>query len=173
MLCSAYSDYSWETIHTRFVQTDRLLILKKPFDPVEVRQMAWAQVERWSHNAAHRHREHELHKSADTLRTLLQLLPDALLRVGEDGTCLDFQAPPPPPASAWPAFPPGQKLSDVLPEDVARQLLTHIHQALLDGSRHILEHAQPVGAETRSFESRIAALDAAEALVLVRDITRR
>jgi CheY-like chemotaxis protein len=173
VLCSAYSDYSWETLHTRFVQTDRLLILKKPFDPVEVRQMAWAQVERWDHNAAHRHREQELRRSADTLRTLLQLLPDALLRVGGDGTCLDFQAPPPASGSAWPAIPPGRKLSEVLPEDVARQLLTHIHQALRDGSRHVLEHAQLVGSETHSFESRIAALDAAEALVLVRDITRR
>lgn len=48
VICSAYADCSWETIQDRFGQTDRLLILKKPFDPVEVRQMACALTERWN-----------------------------------------------------------------------------------------------------------------------------
>lgn len=51
VICSAYSDYSWETMRARFGQTDRLLVLKKPFDPVEVRQMASALVEKWNHLA--------------------------------------------------------------------------------------------------------------------------
>jgi CheY-like chemotaxis protein len=166
VLCSAYSDYSWDTLHARFGKTDRLLILKKPFDPVEVRQMAWALVEKWSQSAAH-------HCHEQTLRTLLQLLPDALLRVGADGTCLDFTAPPLTAGPAWPSCPSGRKLSDVLPEEAARRMLSHIHQALSDGSKHVLKHAQPVGQETRCFESRIAAIDSSEALVLVRDITGR
>jgi CheY-like chemotaxis protein len=51
VICSAYSDYSWEAISARLGQTDRLLVLKKPFDPVEVRQMACALVEKWNHPA--------------------------------------------------------------------------------------------------------------------------
>ncbi|MEM7312905.1 MAG: diguanylate cyclase [Planctomycetota bacterium] len=40
VICTAYSDYSWEEIVGRLGVTDRLLILKKPFDKVEVMQMA-------------------------------------------------------------------------------------------------------------------------------------
>ncbi len=40
VLCTAYSDYSWREIVARLGYTDRLLILRKPFEAVEVRQMA-------------------------------------------------------------------------------------------------------------------------------------
>lgn len=36
VICSAYSDNSWSDIYQRLGQTDRLLVLKKPFDNVEV-----------------------------------------------------------------------------------------------------------------------------------------
>jgi len=48
VICSAYSDYSWEALAERFGQTDRLLVLKKPFDAIEVRQMACALTEKWN-----------------------------------------------------------------------------------------------------------------------------
>jgi diguanylate cyclase len=47
VICSAYSDYSWEDMLKALGQTDRVLILKKPFDPVEVRQLAHALHKRW------------------------------------------------------------------------------------------------------------------------------
>jgi diguanylate cyclase (GGDEF)-like protein len=47
VLCSAYSDYSWEDIVQQLGRTDRFLILRKPFDNVEVRQCAAALTERW------------------------------------------------------------------------------------------------------------------------------
>jgi len=46
-LCTAYSDYSWEDIDQRLALTDRLLILKKPFDAIEIRQMASALTVKW------------------------------------------------------------------------------------------------------------------------------
>ncbi|XYH98058.1 STAS domain-containing protein [Sorangium sp. So ce1128] len=52
VICSAYSDYSWEEISTRFGNTDNLLILAKPFDPNEVRQMAFALTEKWNQRRA-------------------------------------------------------------------------------------------------------------------------
>ena len=42
VVCTAYSDYSWTEIVTRLGWSDRMLILKKPFDKVEVCQMALA-----------------------------------------------------------------------------------------------------------------------------------
>ena len=46
-LCTAYSDYSWEDIADRLELGDRLLILKKPFDAIEIRQMASALTVKW------------------------------------------------------------------------------------------------------------------------------
>jgi two-component system, NtrC family, sensor kinase len=42
VVCTAYSDYAWDTLLARLDAGDRLLILKKPFDPIEVWQLACA-----------------------------------------------------------------------------------------------------------------------------------
>lgn len=47
IICTAYSDYSWEGMIERLGKTDRLLILKKPFDVVEVIQSAHALTGKW------------------------------------------------------------------------------------------------------------------------------
>ncbi len=47
VICTAYSDYSWDDMTRRFGQTDSLLILKKPFETVEVLQMANALAQKW------------------------------------------------------------------------------------------------------------------------------
>ncbi len=47
VICSAYSDHSWEEMSAAFGDTDRVLILKKPFDTIEVRQLAHALQRRW------------------------------------------------------------------------------------------------------------------------------
>lgn len=48
VLCSAYSDYTWDDLIRRFGHTDNLLILKKPFETVEVLQMAHALTKKWA-----------------------------------------------------------------------------------------------------------------------------
>jgi len=48
VMCSAYSDYSWEGIVNELGRTDRFLILRKPFDTIEVRQCAAALSGRWA-----------------------------------------------------------------------------------------------------------------------------
>ena len=47
VLCTAYSDHSWEEISLQLSRTDQLLFLKKPFDSIELRQVAAAQTSRW------------------------------------------------------------------------------------------------------------------------------
>ncbi len=47
VICTAHSDYTWEDMIARFGQTDRLVLLKKPFDPLEVLQLAHALTEKW------------------------------------------------------------------------------------------------------------------------------
>jgi signal transduction histidine kinase len=48
VVCTAYSDYSWEETIRKLGQSDRLLILKKPFDPIEIYQLASAITEKWN-----------------------------------------------------------------------------------------------------------------------------
>ncbi|MBP6096410.1 MAG: EAL domain-containing protein [Methyloversatilis sp.] len=48
VLCTAYSDFSWDQIRTELPHSDRFLILKKPFDNIEVQQIAEALSERYA-----------------------------------------------------------------------------------------------------------------------------
>ncbi|MBX3463912.1 MAG: response regulator [Planctomycetes bacterium] len=48
VICTAFSDYSWEETIRRLGRTDRLLIVKKPFDHIEVLQVASALTHKWN-----------------------------------------------------------------------------------------------------------------------------
>ena len=48
VICTAYSDYEWSDIVEKLEHNDQLLILKKPFDNVEVYQLASALTEKWN-----------------------------------------------------------------------------------------------------------------------------
>jgi PAS domain S-box-containing protein len=47
VICTAYSDYSWEEMVEKLEHSDKLLILKKPFDNIEVRQLTHALSKKW------------------------------------------------------------------------------------------------------------------------------
>jgi signal transduction histidine kinase len=47
VICTAYSDYSWEQMLQKLGYSDRLVILKKPFDCIEVLQLAILMTEKW------------------------------------------------------------------------------------------------------------------------------
>ena len=50
VVCTAYSDYSWNDIQRRLGQSENLLILKKPFDNIEVAQLCETLTRKWSLN---------------------------------------------------------------------------------------------------------------------------
>ena len=47
VICTAYSDYSWDEMLKKLGYSDRLVILKKPFDNIEVLQLAISMTEKW------------------------------------------------------------------------------------------------------------------------------
>ncbi|GEP45585.1 hypothetical protein BGE01nite_48760 [Brevifollis gellanilyticus] len=47
VLCTAYSDYSWQEIVEELGTSHRLVVLKKPFDPIEVLQLCQAMCMKW------------------------------------------------------------------------------------------------------------------------------
>ncbi|MFH1883948.1 MAG: PAS domain S-box protein [Planctomycetota bacterium] len=48
VICTAYSDYSWEDISQRLGRSQNLLILKKPFDSAEIAQLAATLTKKWT-----------------------------------------------------------------------------------------------------------------------------
>jgi signal transduction histidine kinase len=48
VICTAYSDHSWQDIQKTLGVSDRLLVLKKPFDKMEVQQLALNLTEKWN-----------------------------------------------------------------------------------------------------------------------------
>jgi CheY-like chemotaxis protein len=47
VICTAYSDYSWEEMLKKLGNSDRLVLLKKPFNCLEVLKLAQMLTEKW------------------------------------------------------------------------------------------------------------------------------
>lgn len=62
VICTAYSDYSWGEMTARLKHSDRLLILKKPFDAVEVLQLANTLAGKWRLERQTKQRTDELER---------------------------------------------------------------------------------------------------------------
>jgi diguanylate cyclase (GGDEF)-like protein len=71
VICSAYSDYSWKAIDERLKATDWLLILRKPFEHAEIRQLASALTEKWNLGV----------KASLNIQALEELIQDRALQV--------------------------------------------------------------------------------------------
>lgn len=81
VICTAYSDYSWDDMAARLKGSDRLVILKKPFDAVEVLQLATALTEKW-----------RLHQEARLkLEQLEKLVLDRTKSLQETNQCLEHE----------------------------------------------------------------------------------
>jgi signal transduction histidine kinase len=48
VICTAYSDHPWEDVSRRIGNTDKLLILMKPFNSIEVVQLAHSLTRKWN-----------------------------------------------------------------------------------------------------------------------------
>lgn len=55
VICTAYSDHDWGHLLARLTHHDKLLILRKPFDTIEVRQLATSLTERWNQHIQTKH----------------------------------------------------------------------------------------------------------------------
>ena len=84
VLCTAYADHSWETIARRIGEVDRLLILKKPFDPIEVQQLAAALGAKWALARENRRQMDEIRSRQQLLQALLDYAPVAVVLAGAD-----------------------------------------------------------------------------------------
>ena len=90
VLCTAYSDYTWDDIIAKLGSSDKLLFLRKPFDAVAVQQMALSLIKKWNLGEQARHYvknlEQEVQQRTLQLKDLLKELEtkNAELAVNND-----------------------------------------------------------------------------------------
>ncbi|GJL68439.1 MAG: hypothetical protein NPIRA06_10740 [Nitrospirales bacterium] len=72
VLCTAYPDFGWSAILPRLGHRDQLLILRKPFDPIEVWQLSTALTMKWHLAQQARLRVQELEQTVMTRTGLLE-----------------------------------------------------------------------------------------------------
>jgi two-component system NtrC family sensor kinase len=84
VICSAFSDHTWGDIMRRLAPTDGLLILRKPFDNVAIRQMAYTLVTKWSLAQARRRQLSELEAKVQERTLDLVQANESLKRKNEE-----------------------------------------------------------------------------------------
>jgi two-component system NtrC family sensor kinase len=89
VLCSAYADYSWEQVAQRLGISQSLLILRKPFDNIEVRQMAHALARKWDLSRQSRARQEELAQAVSERTQELQEANAKLRKEMDDRAALE------------------------------------------------------------------------------------
>ncbi|MBD3419176.1 MAG: SpoIIE family protein phosphatase [Chitinivibrionales bacterium] len=75
VICTAYSDYSWNDILNELGTSDKLLFLRKPFDAVALKQTALALTKKWHLALENRHYINNLE---DKIKERTQKLNDTL-----------------------------------------------------------------------------------------------
>jgi CheY-like chemotaxis protein len=73
VICTAFADYSWEQMVDKLGATDRLVILKKPFETVEALQLASALTEKWR---LHQEAKHQLEHLETLVRERTRVLEE-------------------------------------------------------------------------------------------------
>lgn len=101
VICSAYSDYSWTDIMNVLGLSDRLLILKKPFEYSEVRQLVSTLTHKWlisktlsktikNLESTVASRTHELQNALSIATATLDSSQDGLLVLDKSGNILNY-----------------------------------------------------------------------------------
>ncbi|MGA9382211.1 MAG: PAS domain S-box protein, partial [Phormidium sp.] len=115
--------------------------------------------------------EAALSQSEATNQGIIDGIPDLLLRVKRDGTCLNFI--PPKDSSAKNYVPVATHLSELLTPDILQKQLEYIETALTTKEVQIYEHQLLKYHKLCYEEVRISPCGKDEVLIIVRDITQR
>ncbi len=95
VICTAYSDYSWENMSAKLGASDNCVILKKPFDNIEVLQLAHALTKKWLVTQQAQLRLEVLEKMVQERTSSLEAA-NVELRRSQEGFAVAFRASPAP-----------------------------------------------------------------------------
>jgi signal transduction histidine kinase len=91
VVCTAYTDYSWEELLDRLNGHDRLLILKKPFDNIEVQQLANTLSHKWKMTEQAKLKMQDLEARVERRTEEFKLASEALQREIDERKQLESQ----------------------------------------------------------------------------------
>lgn len=114
---------------------------------------------------------HAMRQTEDRDRAILEAIPDLLLHLKRDGSCLNCILPKG--AQADNFVPIHQHVAEVLPPELMQRQLQAIEQALATGELQVHEHQFMKQGRWMAEEVRVAAINHNEVLVIVRDISDR
>jgi PAS domain S-box-containing protein len=117
--------------------------------------------------------EEALRSSLATNYALINALPDLMFRISKGGTFINFKASKTHNVLLPPEEFLGKNVYEVMPTDVAQLTMNGIEAAISSGELQIFECQMLIDDRTCHYEIRIAASAKDEAMVIVRDITRR
>lgn len=123
--------------------------------------------ERVEAERAHQLAQKALHQIETCNRAMLEAIPDLIMRVRRDGTCLDFISPE---SLDMVNFSPHD---EPLPPNLLQQELYYINQAIVTGKLQVYERQIIKYGEVRYEELRIVGNGEDEVLIIVRDLTER
>jgi len=115
--------------------------------------------------------EANLLESEARQRAIIEALPDLLLRVGRDGSCLNSVISSVNKTNQF--VPICEHISEVLPEDLLQNQLKAIERAIATKELQVHKHQLLKFGKIAYEEVRVVALNDNEALVIVRDITEQ
>jgi len=92
VICTAYSDYNWMDISLQLGVSHNFVVLKKPFDIIEITQLAHAMTAKWASTLSSRVAERRLQESEARFRETFEHAPGGVCTTGLDGRFLEANA---------------------------------------------------------------------------------
>jgi PAS domain S-box-containing protein len=107
-------------------------------------------------------------------RAILDAIPDLMFQVNKDGVLLDYRAAKDDGMAMVPGEFLGKRVHEVMPTEIAEQIMRCAEWVLQAGEVGVLEYQLPVRGDVRDYEARVVALaEEDKVLAIVRDITER
>jgi PAS domain S-box-containing protein len=190
VICTAYSDYSWDNMRATLGKSDRLVILKKPFDNIEVLQLAEALTSKWQLQRQSRQqlraleatlaqRTEQLRQSEERFHLITENIADLIAIVDSDGQPL-YHSPAYERLLGYhrDELPTTLAFTQIHPDDRNR-VITAARQATESGIDQVLEYRmqckdgtwRTIESHGRPFRTATGAIEGV--LTVARDVTAR
>lgn len=115
--------------------------------------------------------EEALRQTNAELNTIFQALPDLYFRLAADGTILDHRAGRVSDLYVAPEVFLGQRMPDILPDDIGRRLAQAFQQVLETGQRVRVEYALPMPGGIKFYEARLSRCRSDQIIAVIRNIS--